>query len=76
MLYILANGEAEYSVSKLAESLGSSRKAVHAALRHLVSLGLLLCIELPKGSKGGIYRAYLGKGVLAPEGTARGNQEN
>lgn len=59
LLYVLVNGEAEYSVSALAETLGSSRKAVHAAIKHLTTLGLLVVMEPAKGSRGGTYQARL-----------------
>lgn len=59
LLFVATNGEAEYSVTSLADSLGSSRKAVHAALRHLTTLGMILTLEHPRGRRGGIYKAAL-----------------
>lgn len=61
LLYIATNGESEYSVSRLTESLGSSRKAVHVALRHLTFLRLVIIVERSRGRRGGVYKVDLKK---------------
>lgn len=56
-LYLLYEGEGEYSVRGLAEALGLSLKSVHDALSALLERGLLEEVAPPAGSRPGRYRA-------------------
>lgn len=55
--YVLENGEDRYNVEGLARALGISTASAHRAMRSLLDRGLLRAVELPRGSRAGVYRA-------------------
>ena len=56
LLYVTLTGPGEYSVSRLSEALGISRKSSHISLRRLILKGYFNIIEEAKGSRGGYYQ--------------------
>lgn len=56
LLHIALQGEDEYSVSILSNTLSVSRKSTHIALRRLVSKGYLKITEKASGRRATAYR--------------------
>ena len=56
LTYINANGDDEYSVSALSQTLAVSRKSTHNALRRLVRQGFLDITEEASGRRANAYR--------------------